>query len=52
MSAAARLYWPHQQQTYWHRTPLNGNDTVLGDEDLKPHITKHYSMKTYGGVDV
>jgi hypothetical protein len=35
MSAAARLYWPHQQQTCWHRTALNGNDTVLVDEDLE-----------------
>jgi hypothetical protein len=34
MSTAARLYWPQQQQTCWHRTPLNGNDTVLVDEDL------------------
>jgi hypothetical protein len=34
MSTARRFYWPHQQQTCWHRTPLNGNDTVLVDEDL------------------
>jgi hypothetical protein len=34
MSAAARLYWPHQQQTCWHRTALDGNNTVLVDEDL------------------
>jgi hypothetical protein len=34
MSTAARLYWPHQQQTCWHRTPLNGNDTALVDENL------------------
>jgi hypothetical protein len=35
MSAAARLYWPQQQQTCWHRTALDGNDTVLVDQDLK-----------------
>jgi hypothetical protein len=34
MSAAARLYWQHQQQTCWHRTALHGNDNVLVDEDL------------------
>jgi hypothetical protein len=34
MSAAARLYSPQQQQTCWHRTALDGNDTVLVDEDL------------------
>jgi hypothetical protein len=34
MSAAAGLYWPHQQQTCWHRTAMDGNDTVLVDEDL------------------
>jgi hypothetical protein len=36
MPAAARLYSPQQQQTCWHRTALDGNDTVLVDEDLKP----------------
>jgi hypothetical protein len=35
MSAAARLYSPQQQQTCWHRTALDGNDTVLVDQDLK-----------------
>jgi hypothetical protein len=35
MSAAARLYWPHQQQKCWHRIALNGHGTVLVDEDLK-----------------
>jgi hypothetical protein len=36
MSAAARLYSPQQQQTCWHRPPLNGHGTVLVDEDLYP----------------
>jgi hypothetical protein len=34
VSAAARLYSPQQQQTCWHRTAVDGNDTVLVDEDL------------------
>jgi hypothetical protein len=34
MSAAARLYSPQQQQTCWHRPPLNGHGTVLVDVDL------------------
>jgi hypothetical protein len=39
MSAAARLYWPQQQQTCWHRTALDRNDTVLVDEDLNTFVT-------------
>jgi hypothetical protein len=35
MPAAARLYSPQQQQTCWHGTALDGNDTVLVYEDLK-----------------
>jgi hypothetical protein len=37
MSAAARLYWPQQQQTCWHRPPLNGHGIVLVDEDLNTY---------------
>jgi hypothetical protein len=35
MSAARPFYWPQQQQTCWHRPPLNGHGTVLVDEALK-----------------
>jgi hypothetical protein len=40
MSAAAWLYSPQQQQTCWHRTALDGNDTVLVDQDLYSYICK------------
>jgi hypothetical protein len=34
LSIPCLLYWPHEQQTCWHRTPLNEIGTVLVDEDL------------------
>jgi hypothetical protein len=34
MPTARPFYWPQQQQTCWHRLPLNGHGTVLVDEDL------------------
>jgi hypothetical protein len=34
MPTARPFYWPQQQETCWHRHPLNGHGTVLVDEDL------------------
>jgi hypothetical protein len=34
MPTARPFYWPQQQQTCWHRPPLNGHGTVVVDEDL------------------
>jgi hypothetical protein len=45
LSIPCLLYWPHQQQTCWHRTALDGNNTVLVDEDLK---ATHSQLTTVG----
>jgi hypothetical protein len=43
MSAARPFYWPQQQQTCWHRPPLNGHGTVLVDE-----VIRLSSARTHG----